>query len=103
MSTSHIGPWRTPAQGHLTVDENGDAQTDYARWRLLDDRGRQTWHYLESDEESEKWPQSVADKYFLGLPTVGFLYLLSIETTHLNLDHVGTSGFASSENSIAGS
>lgn len=70
MAADHIGPWRTDAQGHLTRDENGDLKTDYSRWRLLDDRGRQTWHYLENDEENEKWPQSVADKYFLGLPTV---------------------------------
>lgn len=46
--------------------------TDRTRWRLLDERGRQTWHYLEGDEELEEWPQSIADKYFLGLPTVGF-------------------------------
>ncbi|KAE8416353.1 terpenoid cyclases/protein prenyltransferase alpha-alpha toroid [Aspergillus pseudocaelatus] len=64
-----IAPWRTAAQGHLTADANGDPKTDYSRWRLLDDDGRQTWHYLESDEENAKWPQSVADKYFLGLPT----------------------------------
>lgn len=70
MAARHIGPWRTAAQGHLTVDDNGDAQTDYARWRLLDDRGRQTWRYLESDEENDNWPQSVAEKYFLGLPMV---------------------------------
>jgi lanosterol synthase len=49
-----------------------DKKTDYSRWRLLDERGRQTWHYLRTDEEAEKWPQSVADKYYLGLPTVGF-------------------------------
>jgi hypothetical protein len=49
-----------------------DKKTDYRRWRLLDERGRQTWHYLRTDEETEKWPQSVADKYYLGLPTVGF-------------------------------
>lgn len=71
MAGDHIAPWRTAAQGHLTVDANGDPKTDYSRWRLLDDRGRQTWHYLESDEENEKWPQSIADKYFLGLPLVG--------------------------------
>jgi lanosterol synthase len=45
-------------------------RTDYSRWRLLDERGRQTWHYLEDDEDGEEWPQSTADKYFLGLPTV---------------------------------
>ena len=47
-----------------------DKKTDYRRWRLLDERGRQTWQYLRTDDEVEKWPQSVADKYHLGLPTV---------------------------------
>lgn len=47
-------------------------RTDYSRWRLLDERGRQTWHYLETDKEVEGWPQSTADKYFLGLSTVWF-------------------------------
>ncbi|KAL8949507.1 MAG: hypothetical protein Q9222_004384 [Ikaeria aurantiellina] len=46
-----------------------DARTDPRRWRLLDERGRQTWHYLKSEEEVKSWPQSVADKYFLGLST----------------------------------
>lgn len=54
----------------VTVDE-ADRSTDHRRWRLLDDRGRQTWHYLETEEEVEKWPQSTADRYFLGLPLVG--------------------------------
>jgi lanosterol synthase len=45
-------------------------RTDYSRWRLRDERGRQTWEYLETDEEVKEWPQSTADKYFLGLPTV---------------------------------
>lgn len=44
--------------------------TDKTRWRLLDEGGRQTWHYLEDDKEAEAWPQSFADKYFLSLPTV---------------------------------
>lgn len=47
-------------------------RTDYSRWRLLDEKGRQTWHYLSDDEAAKKWPQSVADKYFLGLPTVKY-------------------------------
>ncbi|CAG8131311.1 unnamed protein product [Penicillium olsonii] len=68
-STPHIGPWRTPAEGHLTSDANGDPQTDYSRWRLLDEEGRHTWRYLESDAEHEAWPQTIADKYHLGLPT----------------------------------
>jgi len=48
-------------------------RTDYSRWRLLDESGRHTWHYLKTDKEIEEWPQSVADKYHLGLPTVGLL------------------------------
>jgi hypothetical protein len=47
-----------------------DQQTDRARWRLKDERGRQTWHYLESDEEGKEWEQSVADRYLLGMETV---------------------------------
>lgn len=45
-------------------------RTDHAKWRMLDERGRQTWHYLEDDDEAKEWPQSKADKYFLGLPLV---------------------------------
>ena len=66
-----IGPWRTSANGHLTTDANGDPKTDYSRWRLVDDHGRQTWRYLESDIEKHSWLQSVAEKYHLGLDTVG--------------------------------
>ena len=47
-----------------------DSRTDYSRWRLKDDRGRQTWHYLQSDEEVKQWPQTIADKWHLGLDTV---------------------------------
>ncbi len=47
-------------------------RTDYTRWRLLDEEGRQTWHYLEDDEAAKEWPQSTADKYFLGLPMVSY-------------------------------
>ena len=66
-----------PAQHSL--QENGfaahvsgstDEATDLRRWRLLDERGRQTWHYLEKDEDVARWPQSNADKYFLDLPLV---------------------------------
>lgn len=48
----------------------GHEKTDYSRWRLRDDRGCQTWHYLKTDEEIKAWPQSTADKYFLGKETV---------------------------------
>ncbi|KAI9744266.1 MAG: Lanosterol synthase (Oxidosqualene--lanosterol cyclase) [Claussenomyces sp. TS43310] len=44
-------------------------RTDYTRWRIRADRGRHTWHYLQDDEASRAWPQTIADKYFLGLPT----------------------------------
>jgi lanosterol synthase len=68
--STRIGGWRTPANGHLTVDANGDTKTDYSRWRLTDVEARHTWMYLEDDEANEKQPQSIAEKYHLGLPTV---------------------------------
>ena len=37
---------------------------------MLDDEGRHTWHYLETKEQAKKWPQSIADKWYLGLETV---------------------------------
>jgi lanosterol synthase len=46
------------------------ARTDYTRWRLLDEAGRQTWHYLETVEAVKAWPQSIADKWHLNMPTV---------------------------------
>ena len=52
------------------VSGSADEATDLKRWRLLDERGRQTWHYLEKDEDVARWPQSNADKYFLDLPLV---------------------------------
>ena len=52
-----------------------DEATDLRRWRLLDEAGRQTWHYLKSDEELAAWPQSTADIYFLNLPMVDFLFI----------------------------
>lgn len=47
--------------------------TDLTRWRLLDERGRQTWHYLTTDEEVQAWPQSLCDKHHLDLPLVSIL------------------------------
>ena len=44
--------------------------TDRSRWRMRDVKGVQTWQYLEDDEAAKKWPQSIADKWYLGLPTV---------------------------------
>ena len=55
--------------------ENGAAKrpkiretTDHGRWRMRDDEGRHTWHYLEDDEAAKEWPQTYADKWYLGLP-----------------------------------
>ncbi|KAK5162917.1 uncharacterized protein LTR77_011078 [Saxophila tyrrhenica] len=47
--------------------EASDAKTDHTRWRLRDDDGRHTWHYLQTDEELKQWPMTVADRYFLGM------------------------------------
>ncbi|KAK3704652.1 hypothetical protein LTR37_013751 [Vermiconidia calcicola] len=46
-----------------------DQRTDLTRWRLKDDRGRHTWHYLETEEDLKAWPMSTADEYYLGLDT----------------------------------
>ena len=50
--------------------DDQDETTDIERWRLLDERGRQTWHYLSTEREVEEWPQSIADRYHLRLPLV---------------------------------
>jgi lanosterol synthase len=47
-----------------------DQKTERSRWRLLDEEGRHTWHYLKTDKEMEEWPQTTADKFHMGLPTV---------------------------------
>ena len=52
-----------------SVDET-ETRTNYRRWRLLDERGRQRWIYLRTQEEMADWPQSLADKYHLGMDVV---------------------------------
>ena len=44
------------------------------RWRLLDERGRQTWHYLDSEQQAKEWPQSLVDRHHLGLELVGKIH-----------------------------
>lgn len=44
-------------------------KTDYSLWRLQVLHGRQTWHYITPDQ-AKSWPQSVPEKYHLGLETV---------------------------------
>ncbi|CAG8730053.1 31988_t:CDS:10, partial [Racocetra persica] len=41
--------------------------TDKSRWRLEVDHGKQTWHYLESNDEIKNWSQTACDRYWLGL------------------------------------
>ncbi|KAF2754907.1 lanosterol synthase [Pseudovirgaria hyperparasitica] len=65
----HAKEMKSKANGIHANNTDVDSRTDHTRWRLKDDRGAQTWHYLDSDDELEKWPQSIADKYHLGLPT----------------------------------
>lgn len=67
---------RSHANGAAKTEKSTSAsafrneKTDYTRWRMTDDEGKHIWHYLESDEAVKKWPQSKAEKYYLGLDTV---------------------------------
>lgn len=45
-------------------------KTDKTKWRLNDDDSRLTWEYLADEEAAKERPQSLAEKYFLGLPLV---------------------------------
>ena len=62
-----------PPSGTTIAPKHKDETTDINRWRLRDNRGEQTWHYLETEEQVKAWPQTAADRYFLGLPSVRFL------------------------------
>lgn len=77
--------------GLKSATQNSE-KTNYTRWRLRDERGCQTWHYLDSDEEVKAWPQSTADKYFLGLDTN--LPKLEPPKTPLEAAHNGVSFFS---------
>lgn len=59
-------PFKKLENGSKYIEE----PTDLGRWRLKAERGRQTWHYLSTDKEVELWPQTYADKYYLGLSLV---------------------------------
>lgn len=58
------------SNGAVTGSIGRATKTDYTRWRLKDERGCQTWHYLETEDEIEQWPQSLADKWHLGIDLV---------------------------------
>jgi len=51
-------------------DYDAELKTDHSRWRMKNVDGRQTWHYLQSDEQLKAWPMTAADKYYLGQDTV---------------------------------
>jgi lanosterol synthase len=61
---------RKRAESGPNLEDIKYPQTDHSRWRLRDDNGRQTWHYLQTDEDIKQWPLNTADKYHLGLDTV---------------------------------
>lgn len=44
--------------------------TDLTHWRLNVDEGSQIWQYLETEQERQARPQSICEKYHLGLPIV---------------------------------
>ncbi|KAK0636065.1 terpenoid cyclases/protein prenyltransferase alpha-alpha toroid [Bombardia bombarda] len=70
--------------GHSSKRPRIEDRTDFSRWRMRDDESRQTWQYLEDDEAAKEWPQTYADKYFLGLP----LNLPDLEPAKQPLDAV---------------
>ena len=53
----------------LRVTDDSIATTDLRRWRLECTHGAHNWRYLTESDVGEL-PQSFAEKYFLGLPTV---------------------------------
>lgn len=83
---------KTDSIDETTPVTSQDRKTDYTRWRLKDERGRQTWHYLQSDEQVSQWPQTAYDRYHLGLPTN--LPSLAQATTPLSSARNGLSFFS---------
>ncbi len=71
LNSSHVanGHANGSANGHVDTSAS-DKKTDYSRWRLLNEDGRHTWHYLTDDEDMSEWPQTAYDQYFLGRDTV---------------------------------
>ncbi|KAI0201184.1 terpenoid cyclases/protein prenyltransferase alpha-alpha toroid [Astrocystis sublimbata] len=61
---------KRPSDGGIDTDTKRlriADKTDRTRWRCLDESGRLTWHYLEDDAAVKDWPQSISDKWFLGI------------------------------------
>jgi len=71
MSTRKRGEVENKANGVKKPTERiEDPRTDRSRWRMVNDRGEQTWTYLKSEEQAKQWPQTDADKWYLGLNIV---------------------------------
>jgi len=82
------GVTKNPPPGKTTLTHGEDERTDLERWRLLDERGRQTWHYMSSDKQAEEWPQTLADRHHLGLPLVRIF--CSLPPSNLSVDNSRT-------------
>lgn len=59
----------------FSLDHDYIQRTDPQRWRLTVKEGRQLWHYLATESESNAHPQADYEKYWLGLPLVTLLTL----------------------------
>lgn len=90
-----------PNGGAKSVQKTDERKTDFTRWRLRNDRGVQTWHYLQSDEEVQAWPMTTADKYFLGLETVRN-HLLDARIKHTDEDYAEPAKTPSRADATAG-
>jgi hypothetical protein len=67
------GSRKTDGATATSVDQPFSIErTDHSLWRLKVKHGRQTWHYITPDE-AETWPQSIPEKYHLGMETVASL------------------------------
>ena len=52
----------------------GGSKTHLGRWRLRSTKGARGWTYL-NEEDTERHPQSLAERYFLGLSLVSQVFI----------------------------
>ena len=81
------------SHGAISTGVDTIERTDYSRWRLEVEHGRQTWTYIDPSKVST-WTQSIPEKYHLGLETVHPHYLLGLS--------VGTAEIACTKDNPAG-
>ena len=64
-TTTHSGSAlgaNTIATMSIMIDSPPLGKTDLSRWRLrVSDGGRHVWHYLDTEQEAESWPQTPED------------------------------------------